>query len=135
MKMIRLYTVVLFLLGFGLGTAAQEKYKLYINGNLSKAEVITQENAVLVPLTLAVDEEVAEWTVSLVRDEASKKVDVKMTAHRRKSRGEKDCGYCGGNGKCAQDYPAGSGTNYQGTSEYYCNGTGKCYKCDGKGNT
>lgn len=135
MKSTPLYTLILFILGFGLGMAAQEKYTLYINGNVSKAEVIRQDNAVLVPLTLPVDEGVTEWTVTLARDEAAKKVDVKLTAHRRKHRGEKDCTYCGGNGKCAQDYPAGSGSNYQGATEYYCNGTGKCYKCDGKGNT
>lgn len=44
------------------------------------------------------------------------------------------CVYCGGNGKCQQDYPGpGSGKDWKGEAEYRCGGSGKCQQCGGSG--
>lgn len=44
------------------------------------------------------------------------------------------CIYCGGNGKCQQDYPGpGTGKDWKGEAEYRCSGSGKCQQCGGSG--
>ena len=121
------------LLSFLLGSAAEKQYQLLINGAPSTVKVIEGKDGLLVPLTLPANSDAAEWTVSLVRDSEARKVEVTLTQVKRKVRGGYECGYCGGSGKCAQDYPAGSGLNYQGQPEYYCNGNGRCYHCSGTG--
>ena len=128
-----LLLVLTFVGGFGLGLAAVEPYQVIINGNPSKVQVQHDKDTVLVPLTLPVTGESAEWTISLLRDDKSHKVDVKMSAASVKLRGLQDCYYCGGNGLCANDYPAGAGRNYSGVTEGSCNGTGRCYHCTGTG--
>jgi DnaJ-class molecular chaperone len=122
-----------FVGGFGLGLAAVEPYQVFINGNLSKVQVQQDKDTLLVPLTLPLAEESAEWTVTLQRNDKTHKVDVKMSTAKAKLRGLQDCYYCAGNGLCANDYPAGSGQNYSGITEGSCNGTGRCYHCSGTG--
>jgi hypothetical protein len=125
--------LVLLIVAFGSGIAAERKYQLFINGAPSKVQVLHGKEGVLVPLTLPANEVEADYTVSLVRDDEAGKVEVKLAPVKKKLRGDNDCGYCSGTGKCGQDYPAGSGLNYQGAAEYYCNGNGRCYHCSGTG--
>lgn len=116
---------------FTLGAASGPAYQLFINGKESKTAVVQTKDGVLVPLTLPANAETETWTVSLSRDEVNHKVDVKLTQVKPKVRGEADCYWCSASGKCAQDYPAGSGVDYRGDSEGNCNGTGTCPHCNG----
>ena len=44
------------------------------------------------------------------------------------------CNKCGGTGLCQNDFPrAGSGKEANGSQEPLCEGSGKCYYCDGTG--
>jgi hypothetical protein len=122
-----------FLGAFSLGQASVEPYQVVINGHPSRVKVIHEKTALLIPLTLAANQEPEEWTVSLRRDDKAHQVLVTMTSSKRKLRGETDCYWCSSSGLCALDYPAGSGVNFAGASEGNCNGTGICYHCGGTG--
>ena len=128
-----LLITLIFVCGYGLGLASQEAYQVSVNGNPSQIEVQRDKDTLLVPLTVPLDGDAAEWSVSLVRDDKAHKVEVKMTQPKVKLRGMTDCYYCNGEGQCLNDYPAGSGRTCSGVSEGMCNGTGRCYHCSGTG--
>lgn len=121
-----------FVGAFRLGQASID-YQVMINDQPSKIKVLQDKDSVLVPLTLPASKEPEEWSVSLLRNDKTRRIDVKMASVKRKLRGEVDCYWCNASGECAQDYPAGSGVNFAGASESNCNGTGKCYHCGGTG--
>lgn len=125
-----LWILLPFLMGLGMGHATSPAYTLWINGNPSKTALIQEKEEILVPLNLAAP---GEWNVAIVKDESSRQVQVTVKAIKRKLRGADDCYYCKATGDCPQDSPAGSGLNYSGVSDYFCNGTGKCYHCSGTG--
>ena len=87
----------------------------------------------LVPLTLPISAVDEEFTVTMHRDDAAHKLDVKIASPKVKLRGSIDCYYCSGNGLCPNDYPPGSGRNYSNITDGSCNGTGRCYHCGGVG--
>ena len=118
---------------FSLGQASVEPYQVVINGKPSKLKVLHDKDSLLVPLTLPASEDPQEWTVSLLQDRKSHRIDVKMNVIKKKLRGDVQCYWCNGSGQCAQDYPAGSGLDYSGGCESNCNGTGDCYHCAGTG--
>jgi len=122
-----------FLGGYTAGSAAVEPYQVTINGQPSKIKVGHDKDSLIVPLALPISDQAEDWNISLLRDEKAHRLDVKMTSLKRKLRGETDCYFCSASGNCTQDYPAGSGVNYSGVSEYICNGTGKCTHCSGTG--
>lgn len=128
----RLFGIFLVLLGLGLGRASSN-YTLVINGHASRASVIHEQDQVLVPLTLPAELENQEWTVSVQRNDESRRVEVSLHPIKKRTRSGDPCYYCSGTGDCAQDSPAGSGLNYSGKAEYFCNGTGRCYHCGGRG--
>lgn len=134
---LRTFLVVLLIfatgLGLGLGLAANDTYQVMVNGNPSKIQVERDQEALLVPLTLPISAADEEFTVTMHRDDAAHKLDVKIASPKVKLRGSVDCYYCGGNGLCANDYPPGSGRNYSNISDGSCNGTGRCYHCSGVG--
>lgn len=122
-----------FVGGYSIGSASVEPYQVTINGNPSKLKVGHDKDSLIVPLALPVTSDQEDWNISLLRDEKTHKLDVKMTSIKRKLRGDTDCYYCTASGNCTQDYPAGSGVNYAGACEYICSGTGKCVHCGGTG--
>ncbi len=126
-------TLLVFLLGIGLGWASDAGYQLLVNDQPSKTKVLVRDGQVTVPLYFPVEDEASEWTVSLQRDPGAHQVRAKMLRQKRKTRGETACWSCQANGKCWFDYPPGSGLNWQGTPEYQCNGTGQCITCSGTG--
>lgn len=133
---LRLFFLVLltFVGGLSLGLAASPTYEVIINGFPSKTKLLQDKDSLLVPLTIPVSDEAQDWTVTLVRDDKARRVVVKMAAVKKKNlRGDTDCYWCNASGECAQDYPAGSGLTFAGTSDGNCNGTGKCYHCGGTG--
>jgi len=134
---LRLFLVVLLIfvtgLGLGLGLAATDTYQVMVNGNPSKIQVERDQEALLVPITLPVSAADEEFTVTMHRDDAAHKLDVKIASPKVKLRGAVDCYYCSGNGLCPNDYPAGSGRNYSNITDGSCNGTGRCYHCGGVG--
>lgn len=132
---ISLFVLILltFVGGYSIGQASVEPYQVTINGNPSKVRVGHDKDSLIVPLAIPVSNDQEEWTIAVARDEKAHKVDVKMTSLKRKLRGDTDCYYCASSGNCTQDYPAGSGVNYAGATEYICSGTGKCVHCGGTG--
>lgn len=129
----KLIVLLIFLAGLGMGFAANETYQVFVNGHPSKLQVQQDKETLLVPITLPAAGENDQFTVTLHRDDAAKKVDVKIESPKLKLRGATDCYYCSGNGMCANDYPPGSGRNYSNLTDGGCNGTGRCYHCSGTG--
>ena len=122
-----------FLGGYTVGMAAVEPYQVTINGQPSKIKLGHDKDSLILPLALPIGTDAEEWNISLLRNENAHRLDVKMTSVKKKLRGEADCYFCNSTGNCTQDYPAGSGVNYSGVSEYICNGTGLCTHCGGTG--
>lgn len=125
--------VILLAFGAGYTWASVKPYAVFINGDASTIQPIQDKDTILVPLTLPASQIGEEWSISLQRYDESRRVDVKMTALKRKTRGGEDCYWCTASGNCPQDSPVGSGKNFTGGSEYFCNRTGKCHHCLGTG--
>ena len=129
----KFFIFVVALTMFCLGAVAEDGYQLWINGTLSKFHPIKVQDQIVVPLDFPAQVEEMEWSVSVRRDEKTRKVEVKMSPKRRTTRGENPCHVCIGSGKCQSCYPAGSGENTSGQPDYMCTGTGKCWYCKGEG--
>jgi hypothetical protein len=127
----KLLILLALVAGFALGQAAVEPYQVTINGHPSKIKVGHDKESLILPLALPVENDKEEWTIAVLRDDKTHKVDVKMSSVKRKLRGGTACYYCSATGKCAQDTPAGSGLSTSGGLEYFCNGTGVCTHCGG----
>lgn len=131
----RLSALLLTLLaGFALGRASSPTYQLILNGQPSKMAPVQVGDRWLAPLHLPANPEGSEWNVAVHRDDRNHRIEVTLKTIKKPQRGEDPCYWCKGSGDCAEDYPsAGSGLNYSGTPDSFCNGTGKCYHCEGTG--
>jgi hypothetical protein len=76
-----------FVGGYSIGSASVEPYQVTINGNPSKLKVGHDKDSLIVPLALPVTSDQEDWNISLLRDEKTHKLDVKMTSIKRKLRG------------------------------------------------
>ncbi|MHC9538869.1 MAG: hypothetical protein AB9903_05065 [Vulcanimicrobiota bacterium] len=66
-------------------------------------------------------------------DKANGTVKIQKSKYKIKLRDKTTCTRCTGSKKCQACYPAGSGKNVSDNSCSVCDGTGKCFYCDGKG--
>ena len=132
LRKIAIFITLCFAL-LGVAAVAQDGYQLWVNGAVSKFHPQRVGDKTVVPLYFPAEKEEAEWTVKVRRDEKTKKIDVKMTPRRAKTRGDNPCHICLQTGKCQTCYPAGSGNNTSGAPDYMCTATGKCWYCGGAG--
>ncbi len=121
------------LLGIGIGQANDPSYSVLINEQPSRVQVLREGDSLALPLSFPIEAQDQSFEVSIHRDQQAGRIETKIKQIRRKTRGEQNCYWCEATGKCVQDYPAGSGLNYSGASEYFCNGTGLCHHCSGTG--
>lgn len=134
--MIRRLLLVLLLLvaGAGLGHAAEAAIKVYFNGQATTAKTVeVTGGGRIVPVYFPIAEGETTYEVKLAYDSQLHELKIERKPLKPKIRGDEDCYYCSGSGKCQNCFPLGSGASASGATCGLCNGNAKCAYCGGSG--